>query len=75
MTNREKLLSELTDEELALKLYNSIYGCPCDYCIFPSKDKCGITPCLIGVTEWLKTDVEDDYLEEKLKGVMNLEET
>lgn len=55
LTNRERFMRELSNEDLAKILKDASGGnCPCQYCI-ETQDTCKLKPCIEGVIEWLES--------------------
>jgi len=55
MTNRERFMREISNEDLAKILKDASGGnCPCQYCI-EMQDTCKLKPCIEGVIEWLES--------------------
>lgn len=55
MTNRERFVREISNEDLAKILKDASGGdCPCQYCI-ETQDTCKLKPCVEGVIEWLES--------------------
>ena len=55
ITNRERFMREISNEDLAKILKDASGGdCPCQYCI-ETQDTCKLKPCIEGVIEWLES--------------------
>lgn len=65
MTNRERFMREISNEDLAKILKDASGGnCPCQYCI-ETQDTCKLKPCIEGVIEWLESPSDKGETESK----------